>query len=116
MQMSELKRRLELFLAEQPVERCKVSGSSVGFRVELTLKPNSPITERFIRGLEIGLRQEIASLLILRIRRNVFIIRFSLKPSYHDDSPADRIEELPAPCACVGRSKSWSDSGSVIGR
>jgi hypothetical protein len=103
MNLSELKHRLELFLAEQPVERCKVSGSSAaGFRVELALKPNTPITDRFIRGLEIGLRHEIASLSVLRIRRNIFTIRFSLKPGYDDDSPADRIEELPAPYACVG--------------
>jgi hypothetical protein len=104
MHIFELKRRLDLFLAEQPVERFKASGSSAaGFRVELALKPNTPITERFLQRLETALRREIGSLSVLRIRRNVFIIRFKLKPADDDISAADRVEELPACYAMLAK-------------
>ena len=72
-------------------------------QVELTLKPNTPISERFIVRLETTIRQKIGSLSLFRVRRNVFIIRFTLERSYNEDSAADRIEELPAPYACAPR-------------
>jgi hypothetical protein len=99
MNISELERRLGLFLTEHSAEWFKVSGgSAAGFRVELALKPNTPITERFIRGLETALRSEIGSLSVLRMRHNVFIVRLTLRPIYHEDSPeTDRFEECPSP-------------------
>jgi hypothetical protein len=98
----ELKHRLEAFATEQPVDRFTISESAAGnFQVELTLKPHTPVTERFIFRLEAALRQKIGTPTLIRIRRNVFIIRFALRGSYDDDSAADRIEELPTPYTCV---------------
>jgi hypothetical protein len=103
MTRAELEKRLELFLAAQPGAHFKVSGSSgAGFRVELALRPNTPITERFIRELEAALPRQIGSLSVFRIRRNVFIIRLALKRSHDEDSAADRVEEFPALYACAG--------------
>jgi len=102
MRKPELERRLENFLVEQPVDWFEISESVAGdLQVELTLKPNTPISERFIIRLETAIRQKIGSLSLFRVRRNVFIIRFALERSYNEDSAADRIEELPAPYACA---------------
>jgi hypothetical protein len=40
-------------------------------------------------------------LALFRVRRNVLIIRFTLKGGYSDDSAADRIQELPFPYVCA---------------
>jgi hypothetical protein len=94
---SELERRLEIFLFGQPVDRFEISESAAGdLQVELTLKPDTPISERFIVRLETAIGQKIGSLSLFRVRRNVFIVRFTLERSFTEDSAADRIEELPA--------------------
>ncbi|HXO95562.1 MAG TPA: hypothetical protein VN857_03185 [Chthoniobacterales bacterium] len=104
MRKQELARRLENFRSEQPVTRFEISQSvAADFQVELILKPNTPITERFIALLETALHQKIGSLSLFRVRRNIFIIRFTLKRNYYDDSAADRIQELPSPYACGGQ-------------
>jgi hypothetical protein len=92
----ELERRLTVFLTEQPVDRFEISDGTADFQVQLTLKPNTPITERFITLLETALHQKIGSLSFFRVRRNVFMIRFTLEREYNDDSAADRIQELPS--------------------
>jgi hypothetical protein len=98
----ELEHRLTVFVAEQPVDRFEISDSvEANLQVELTLKPNIPITERFIVRLEKALHQKIGSLALFRVRRNVLIIRFTLKGGYSDDSAADRIQELPFPYVCA---------------
>jgi hypothetical protein len=97
---SELERRLEIFLFGQPVDRFEISESAAGdLQVELTLKPDTPISERFIVRLETAIGQKIGSLSFFRVRRNVFIVRFTLERSFTEDSAADRIEEFPAPYA-----------------
>ncbi len=98
MNKAELVRRLEGFLTEQPVDRVEISEAAApDFQVELTLKPNTPITERFILRLETALRGEIGSLSLFRVRTNVMIVRFTLRRGSHDDpSGADRIAELPS--------------------
>jgi len=102
MRKSELERRLEKFLVGQPVDRFEISENVAGdLQVELTLKPDTPISERFIVRLETAIRQKIGSLSLFRVRRNVFFIRFTLERSYTEDSAADRVEELPAPYACT---------------
>jgi hypothetical protein len=96
----ELEHRLTVFVAEQPVDRFEISDSVEADRqVELTLKPNTPISERFIVRLETAIGQKIGSLSLFRVRRNVFIVRFTLERNFTEDSAADRIEELPAPYA-----------------
>jgi hypothetical protein len=98
MMLSELERRLELFFTEQPVELFKVSDSGpTDFLVELTLKPNTPITERFILRLEAVLGEEIKSLSLFRVRSNVLIVRFTLPRNSDEDSvEPDRIQESPS--------------------
>ncbi len=97
----ELEHRLTVFVTEHPVDRFEISDSvEADLQVELTLKPNTPITERFIVRLETALHQKIGSLALFRVRRNVSIIRFTLKGGYRNDSAADRIQELPFPYAC----------------
>ena len=104
MRKQELERHLEHFRSEQPVDRFEISQSSAAdFQVELILKPDTPITERFIALLETALHQKIGSLSLFRVRRNVFIIRFTLKRNYYDDSAADHIQELPSPYTCGGQ-------------
>jgi hypothetical protein len=103
MSEQELERRLENFLPEQFVDRFEITEIVTGdLQVELTLRPNTPITERFITLLETALHQKIASLSFFRVRRNVFIIRFTLERSYNDDSAADRIQELPSSYGLTG--------------
>jgi hypothetical protein len=98
----ELEHRLTVFVMEQPVDRFEISDSvEADLQVELTLKPNTPITERFIVRLEIALHRKIGSLSLFRVRRNVLIIRFTLKDGYRDDSAADRIQELPFAYTCA---------------
>jgi hypothetical protein len=101
----ELERRLEIFRTEQPLDRVVISESAaLDFQVELTLKPNAPITERFIARLERVLRHEIRSLSLLRIRTNVVIVRFSLPFTRSDDlSETDCIQELPTLYTSVGQ-------------
>jgi hypothetical protein len=100
MRKSELERRLEIFLVGQRVDRFEISESAAGdLHVELTLKPDTPINERFIVRLETAIGHKIGSLSLFRVRRNVFIVRFTLERSFTEDSAADRIEELPAPFA-----------------
>jgi hypothetical protein len=100
MRKSELERRLEIFLVGQRVDRFEISESVAGdLHVELTLKPDTPINERFIVRLETAIGHKIGSLSLFRVRRNVFIVRFTLERSFTEDSAADRIEELPAPFA-----------------
>jgi len=95
MRKQKLEHRLENFRSEQPVDRFEISQSvAADFQVELILKPNTPITERLIALLETALHQKIGSLSLFRVRRNIFIIRFTLKRNYDDDSAADRIQEL----------------------
>jgi hypothetical protein len=102
MNRQELERRLENLLTVQLVDRFEVTEIVTGdLQVALTLKPHTPITERLIFRLEAALRQKIGTPSLFRIRRNVFIIRFSLKHTYDDDSAADRVQELPTPYACV---------------
>jgi hypothetical protein len=98
MNQAELVRRLEAFLTEQPVDRVEISENSLSdFQVELTLKPNTPIAERFILRLETALAGEIGSLSLFRVRTNVMIVRFTLRRSAYDDpSGTDRIAELPS--------------------
>ncbi len=104
MRKEELQHRLENFRSEQPVDRFQISQSvAADFQVELILKPNTPITERLIALLETALHQKIGSLSLFRVRRNIFIIRFTLKRNYDDDSAADRIQELPSPYVCGGQ-------------
>jgi hypothetical protein len=98
MMLSELERRLEIFLTEQPVERFNVSESgATDFLVELTLNPNTPITERFILRLETVLGEKIGSLSLFRVRSNVLIVRFTL-PRDPDEDPLEtgRIQESPS--------------------
>jgi hypothetical protein len=103
MNKEELERRLENFLPEQFVDRFEITEIVTGdLQVELTLKPNTPITERFIALLETALPQKFGSLSFFRVRRNVFMIRFTLERNYSDDSAADRIEELPSRYGCTG--------------
>jgi len=98
----ELEHRLTVFVTEQPVDRFEISDSvEADLQVELTLKPNTPITERFIVRLETALHRKIGSLSLFRVRRNILIIRFTLKGGYRNDSAADRIQELPFPYACA---------------
>jgi hypothetical protein len=101
MRRQELERHLQN-LTEQFVDRFEIAEIHTGdLQVELTLKPHTPITERFIARLETALHQKIGSLSFFRVRRNVFMIRFTLQRS-NDDSAADRVEEFPTPYASVG--------------
>ena len=88
MRKQELARRLENFRSEQPVTRFEISQSvAADFQVELILKPNTPITERFIALLETALHQKIGSLSLFRVRRNIFIIPANtIFPSVRPDS------------------------------
>ena len=98
MRKQELERRLENFLSEQFVDRLEITEIVTGdLQVELTLKPDAPITERFIALLETALHRKIGSLSFFRVRRNVFMIRFTLERNDNDDSAAGRIQELPTP-------------------
>jgi len=104
MSKQELERRLENFLPKQFVDRFEISEIVTGdLQVKLTLKPNTPITERFIALLETAVHRKFGSLSFFRVRRNVFIIRFILERNYNDDSATDRIQELPFPYACTGQ-------------
>jgi hypothetical protein len=99
MRRQELERRLQN-LPEQFVDRFEIAEIHTGdLQVALTLKPHTPITERLIALLETALHQKIGSLSFFRVRRNVFMIRFTLQHYYNDDSAADRIEDslLPMP-------------------
>jgi hypothetical protein len=79
MSIQELDRRLKSFLPEQCVDRFAITEIVTGdLQVELTLKPDTPITERFIALLEAALHQKIGSLSFFRVRRNVSINRFTL--------------------------------------
>jgi hypothetical protein len=103
MRRQELERRLENFLTEHLVDRFAITKIVTGdLQVELTLKPNTPITERFVARLETALHQKIESLSFFRVHRNVFLMRFTLERNYNDDSAAERVEEFPTPYACVG--------------
>ena len=103
MSKQELERRLENFLPEQFVDRFEITEIVTGdLQVELTLKPDAPITERFIALLETALHRKIESLSFFRVRRNVFMIRFTLERNDSDDAAAERLEEFPTPYACVG--------------
>jgi len=103
MSKQELERCLENFLPEQWVDRFEITEIVTGdLQVELTLKPNTPVTERFISLLETALHQRIGSLSFFRVRRNVFMIRFTLERNDNDDSVADRIQELPSPYGHTG--------------
>jgi hypothetical protein len=103
MSKQELERRLENFLPEGWVDRFEITEIVTGdLQVELTLKPNTPITERFIALLETALHQRIGSLSFFRVGRNVFMIRFTLERNDSGDAAADRLQELPTPYACVG--------------
>jgi hypothetical protein len=113
MRKEELQRRLEKFRSERSVDRFEITEGVTGdLHVELTLKPNTPITERFIARLETALHQKIESLSLFRVRRNVFIIRFTLKRRDNEDSVADRIQELPSSYACA-RVMNRTTGGSV---
>jgi hypothetical protein len=79
MSKQELERRLENFLPKQFVDRFEISEIVTGdLQVKLTLKPNTPITERFIALLETAVHRKFGSLSFFRVRRNVFINRFTL--------------------------------------
>ena len=95
--------RLEV---DEDIDFPRLESVAGDLQVELTLKPNTPISERFIIRLETAIRLKIGSLSLFRVRRNVFIIRFTLERSYNEDSAADRIEELPAPYACAPQLRS----------
>jgi len=103
MSKQELERRLKNLLTEQLVDRFTITEIVSGdLQVELTLKPHTPITERFVARLETALHQKIGSLSFFRVRRNVFMIRFTLERNDSDDPVADRIQELPSPYGHTG--------------
>ncbi len=104
MTRSELEHRLEVFRTEQLVDRIEISeGVGTDFQVGLTLKPNAPLSERFILRLEAILGQESASFSFFRVRTNVVILRFTVRRSSDGGSETDRIEELPSHYACAGQ-------------
>ena len=113
MRKSELERRLEIFLVGQRVDRFEISESAAGdLHVELT---DTPINERFIVRLETAIGHKIGSLSLFRVRRNVFIVRFTLERSFTEDSAADRIEELPAPFAYTPQKLAHARDTILIG-
>jgi hypothetical protein len=96
MTRAELERYLAGFLARQPVDRVRIlENSSIEFQVELVLKPQTAITERFILQLESALGQRIGSLSLFRVRGRVFLLRFAVECTADDNSGTDSVQEMP---------------------
>jgi hypothetical protein len=74
-----------------------LSSAPTEFQVELTLKPDTAITEQFILQLESALGQRVGSLSLFRVRRHVLLFRFAVERIADDDSTAERIQEVPSP-------------------
>jgi hypothetical protein len=92
---SELEYRLATFRDRHAWEKIEISERDPNnFHVVLSLKPNIPISERFILRLEDAIGGSLKSLLLLRSPANVTVLRFAVRRSATcDETEAGRVEE-----------------------